>query len=67
MTNYRGRGQIKDVDKLEVFYLPAYLSELNPDEYRNQNQKQAVHGNYCAVAKLNAAIQLKTLSHITGV
>ncbi len=30
---------------LEVFYLPAYSPELNPDEYLNNDLKSAVHGN----------------------
>ena len=29
-------------DEIEVFYLPAYSSELNPDEYLNCDLKQGV-------------------------
>lgn len=54
----------KNVDKIEVFYLPAYSPELNPDEYLNNDLKQTVHGNYGGVAKSKAAIQQKTISHM---
>jgi len=30
--------------KIAVFYLPAYLPELNPDEYLNCDLKADVHG-----------------------
>jgi transposase len=30
-------------DKIEVFYLPSYSPELNPDEYLNHSLKQDVH------------------------
>ena len=30
-------------EKIEVFYLPAYSPELNPDEYLNNDLKSAVH------------------------
>lgn len=31
-------------DRLEVFYLPRYAPELNPDEYLNNDLKGRVHG-----------------------
>ena len=31
-------------DEIEVFYLPAYSPELNPDEYLNCDLKTGVHG-----------------------
>ena len=31
-------------DQIEVFYLPAYSPELNPDEYLNCDLKAGVHG-----------------------
>jgi transposase len=31
-------------DEIEVFYLPAYSPELNPDEYLNCDLKAGVHG-----------------------
>ena len=30
-------------DKLEIFFLPSYSPELNPDEYLNNDIKQGVH------------------------
>lgn len=32
-----------NLDKIEVFYLPAYSPELNPAEYLNNDLKQQVH------------------------
>jgi len=29
-------------EQIEVFYLPSYLPELNPDEYRNSDLKQNI-------------------------
>ncbi|HHE32992.1 MAG TPA: IS630 family transposase [Chlorobaculum parvum] len=54
----------ENTDKIEVFYLPAYSPELNPDEYLNNDLKQTVHGNYGGVAKSKAAIHQKTISHM---
>lgn len=33
----------KNKDTIEVFYLPSYSPELNPDEYLNGNLKRQVH------------------------
>ncbi|TCL52961.1 transposase, partial [Hydrogenispora ethanolica] len=33
----------KNKDKIEVFYLPSYSPELNPDEYLNGDLKRRVH------------------------
>lgn len=33
----------KNIEKIEVFYLPAYSPELNPDEYLNRDLKMGVH------------------------
>jgi hypothetical protein len=54
----------KNTEKIEVFYLPSYSPELNPDEYLNNDLKQAVHGNYGGVARSKAAIHDKTMSHM---
>jgi transposase len=35
-------------DEIEVFYLPSYSPELNPDEYLNGNLKVKVHSGYPA-------------------
>ena len=34
----------KHTDLIEVFFLPAYSPELNPDEYLNCDLKAQVHG-----------------------
>ena len=49
---------------IEVFYLPAYSPELNPDEYLNNDFKLAVHGNNGGVARTKDAIRKKTVSHL---
>lgn len=33
----------KNADRIEVFYLPPYAPDLNPDEYLNNDLKQNVH------------------------
>ena len=33
----------KNKDKVEIFFMPAYCPELNPDEYQNQVLKQNIH------------------------
>jgi transposase len=33
----------KNNEKIELFYLPSYSPELNPDEYLNGNLKNKVH------------------------
>lgn len=35
-------------DEIEVFYLPSYSPELNPDEYMNCDLKAGVHGGLFA-------------------
>ena len=51
-------------EKIEVFYLPAYSPELNPDEYLNNDLKSAVHGNKGGVARNKETIRKKTISHL---
>jgi transposase len=34
---------LKNLEKIEVFYLPPYAPDLNPDEYLNNDLKQNVH------------------------
>lgn len=33
----------RNKEKIEIFYLPSYSPELNPDEYLNGNLKNKVH------------------------
>ena len=54
----------KHTDLIEVFYLPAYSPELNPDEYLNNELKHVVHGNHGGVARSKADIYQKTFSHM---
>jgi transposase len=47
-------------DEIEVFYLPAYSPELNPDEYLNNGLKQKVHSD--TQAKTTKDLKHKTES-----
>ena len=38
----------KNKESIEVFYLPAYSPDLNPDEYLNNNLKNRVHSGIAA-------------------
>jgi len=51
-------------DKIEVFYLPPYSPELNPDEYLNNDLKNSVHGNKGGVSRNKETIRKKTISHL---
>lgn len=40
----KGGGRIlTKADKIDVFYLPPYAPDLNPDEYLNNDLQQNVH------------------------
>ncbi len=47
---------------IEVFYLPAYSPELNPDEYLNCDLKKGVHSGKPARSK--AQLEKKTSEHM---
>lgn len=49
-------------EQIEVFYLPSYSPELNPDEYLNCDLKAGVHGGKPARDK--AQLKKKALSHM---
>ncbi|MEX2964810.1 IS630 family transposase, partial [Microbulbifer sp. TYP-18] len=49
-------------DKIEVFYLPSYSPELNPDEYLNCDLKAGVHSGKPARSK--EQLKGKALSHM---
>ena len=53
------------MDEIELFYLPSYSPELNPDEYLNCDLKAGVHSGITARAKdqlkKKAASHLRTL------
>jgi transposase len=50
------------VDEIEVFYLPSYSPELNPDEYLNCDLKAGVHSG--KPARNKAHLKKKALSHM---
>jgi len=52
----------KHVDEIEVFYLPSYSPELNPDEYLNCDLKAGVHSGKPARSK--AQLKKKVVSHM---
>jgi transposase len=47
---------------IEVFYLPAYSPELNPDEYLNCDLKAGVHSGL--PARSEQALKEKTIKHM---
>ncbi|MDX1739318.1 MAG: IS630 family transposase [Alphaproteobacteria bacterium] len=49
-------------DEIEVFYLPSYSPELNPDEYLNCDLKAGVHSRKPARSKKQ--LQKKVISHM---
>jgi transposase len=49
-------------DEIEVFYLPSYSPELNPDEYLNCDLKAGVHSGQPARNK--GQLKKKVLSHM---
>ena len=46
--------------EIEVFYLPAYSPELNPDEYLNCDLKAGVHGSTPARSKEQLATKVRS-------
>ena len=50
------------VDEVEVFYLPSYSPELNPDEYLNCDMKTAVHSGI--PARSEKELKGKVVSHM---
>jgi len=49
-------------DKIEVFFLPSYSPELNPDEYLNRDLKLSVHNG--RPSRTKAQLKKKTISHL---
>jgi transposase len=49
-------------DEIEVFYLPSYSPELNPDEYLNCDLKAGVHSG--KPARTKKQLQKKVISHM---
>jgi transposase len=48
--------------EIEVFYLPSYSPELNPDEYLNCDMKAAVHSGI--PARNEKELKTKVVSHM---
>ncbi len=48
--------------EIEVFFLPSYSPELNPDEYLNGDLKSGVHSG--VPARTESHLKRKTLSHL---
>lgn len=49
-------------DQIELFFLPSYSPELNPDEYLNCDLKDGVHS--AAPARTQQHLKKKTISHL---
>jgi len=49
-------------DEIELFYLPSYSPELNPDEYLNCDLKAGVHSK--KPARSNKQLKKKIVSHM---
>jgi len=49
-------------EEIELFFLPSYSPELNPDEYLNCDLKAGVHSG--APARKKADLKKKTISHL---
>lgn len=61
--SYKARDWlIEHTDQIEVFFLPSYSPELNPDEYLNCDLKAGVHSG--APARTQEQLKDKALSHL---
>ncbi len=49
-------------EQIELFFLPSYSPELNPDEYLNCDLKNGVHST--APARNQKQLKDKTISHL---
>jgi hypothetical protein len=52
----------ENVDKIELFFLPSYSPELNPDAYLNCDVKAGVHSG--PPARTKDQLKKKALSHL---
>lgn len=52
-------------DEIELFYLPPYSPERNPDEYLNGDLKKSVHGQM--PARTEAELRRKTMSRLRSI
>jgi len=54
----------ENADKIEVFYLPTYSPELNPDEYFNNALKREIEKNGDATSKKKLKINARAATQI---
>ena len=60
---YKARNWLQEhTDHIEVFFLPSYSPELNPDEYLNCDLKAGVHSG--PPARSREQLKSKALSHL---
>jgi transposase len=52
----------KHTDEIELFFLPSYSPELNPDEYLNCDLKTGVHSGI--PARTSSQLKRKAISHL---
>ncbi len=52
----------ENIEAIEVFYLPSYSPELNPDEYLNCHLKAGGHSG--APARSAGKLKTKAISHL---
>lgn len=61
--SYKVRDWLAEhMDEIEVFFLPSYSPELNPDEYLNCDLKAGVHSG--TPARSQKQLKAKALSHL---
>jgi transposase len=61
--SHKARDWLEEhTDQLEVFFLPSYSSELNPDKYFNFDLKTAVH--HGPPVRSKEQLKNKALSHL---
>ena len=61
--SYKARDWLQEhTEQIEVFFLPAYSPELNPDEYLNCDLKAGVHSG--TPARTQKQLKAKALSHL---
>ena len=61
--SYKARGWLLEhEDQIEIFFLPSYSPELNPDEYLNCDLKAGVHSG--PPARNQDQLKDKALSHL---
>jgi transposase len=61
--SYKARDWLQEhTDQIEVFFLPSYSPELNPDEYLNCDLKAGVHSG--PPARTREQLSNKALSHL---